>query len=132
MDHNSAPDVAVAAFCFGRRSNAGPQRARVSRLSIRLALMNHSLRNDALPPSSAAGLSGPAAAAQPGGDVQVAGELQQAAGEAAPPTELQRASLPKIIPFATLARCGEEIWIENEGQIYRLRKTRQGKLILTK
>jgi hemin uptake protein HemP len=40
--------------------------------------------------------------------------------------------LPKIIPFDTLARCGEEIWIENNGQIYRLRRTKQGKLILTK
>jgi len=40
--------------------------------------------------------------------------------------------LPKIIKFDSLARCGEEIWIECEGQIYRLRKTRQGKLILTK
>jgi len=39
---------------------------------------------------------------------------------------------PKIVPFQDLARCGEEIWIENEGQIYRLRKTKQGKLILTK
>jgi hemin uptake protein HemP len=42
------------------------------------------------------------------------------------------AALPKIIPFETLARCGEEIWIENNGQIYRLRRTKQGKLILTK
>lgn len=42
------------------------------------------------------------------------------------------AGLPKIIKFDSLARCGDEIWIENEGQIYRLRKTRQGKLILTK
>jgi hemin uptake protein HemP len=41
-------------------------------------------------------------------------------------------SLPKIISFESLARCGEEIWIENNGQIYRLRRTRQGKLILTK
>lgn len=40
--------------------------------------------------------------------------------------------LPKIIPFEQLARCGEEIWIECSGQIYRLRRTRQGKLILTK
>ncbi len=40
--------------------------------------------------------------------------------------------LPKIIKFESLARCGDEIWIESEGQIYRLRKTRQGKLILTK
>ena len=42
------------------------------------------------------------------------------------------AQLPKIIKFESLARCGDEIWIESEGQIYRLRKTRQGKLILTK
>ncbi|HBJ33415.1 MAG TPA: hemin uptake protein HemP [Planctomycetaceae bacterium] len=41
-------------------------------------------------------------------------------------------NIPKIIRFESLARCGDEIWIENEGQIYRLRKTRQGKLILTK
>lgn len=40
--------------------------------------------------------------------------------------------LPKIIPFDGLARCGDEVWIENAGQIYRLRRTRQGKLILTK
>lgn len=40
--------------------------------------------------------------------------------------------LPKLIRFESLARCGDEIWIENEGQVYRLRKTRQGKLILTK
>jgi hemin uptake protein HemP len=50
-------------------------------------------------------------------------------------SELTKASLtniPKIVRFESLARCGDEIWIENEGQIYRLRKTRQGKLILTK
>lgn len=40
--------------------------------------------------------------------------------------------LPKIISFESLARCGDEVWIENAGQIYRLRRTRQGKLILTK
>ena len=39
---------------------------------------------------------------------------------------------PKSIRFESLARCGEEVWIENNGQIYRLRKTKQGKLILTK
>ena len=43
-----------------------------------------------------------------------------------------QAQMPKIISFESLARCGEEIWIENNGQIYRLRRTRQGKLILTK
>lgn len=40
--------------------------------------------------------------------------------------------LPKIVSFDAIARCGEEVWIENGGQIYRLRKTKQGKLILTK
>jgi hemin uptake protein HemP len=40
--------------------------------------------------------------------------------------------LPKVISFSELCRCGEEVWIENEGQLYRLRRTRQGKLILTK
>jgi hemin uptake protein HemP len=40
--------------------------------------------------------------------------------------------MPKVIRFEELARCGEEIWIELEGKIYRLRRTRQGKLILTK
>lgn len=40
--------------------------------------------------------------------------------------------MPKIIRFDQLARCGDEIWIECNGQIYRLRRTRQNKLILTK
>ena len=40
--------------------------------------------------------------------------------------------LPKIISFSSLCRCGNEVWIENEGSLYRLRRTRQGKLILTK
>lgn len=48
------------------------------------------------------------------------------AGGAHPPHAL------KVVKFESLARCGDEIWIENEGQLYRLRKTRQGKLILTK
>jgi len=47
-------------------------------------------------------------------------------------TKASLTNIPKIIRFESLARCGDEIWIENEGQIYRLRKTRQGKLILTK
>ena len=38
----------------------------------------------------------------------------------------------KIIRFKDLARCGEEIWIEHEGKLYRLQSTRQGKLVLTK
>lgn len=49
-----------------------------------------------------------------------------------PPPADPRAMLPKIIPFTSLARCGDEVWIENQGQVYRLRRTRQGKLILTK
>lgn len=55
-------------------------------------------------------------------------------GTSAAPTSLAATSIqhPKIISFESLARCGEEIWIENKGQIYRLRRTRQGKLILTK
>ena len=39
---------------------------------------------------------------------------------------------PKIVAFNELCRCGDEVWIENGGQIYRLRRTRMGKLILTK
>ena len=39
---------------------------------------------------------------------------------------------PKIIAFNDLCRCGDEVWIENEGQIYRLRRTKLGRLILTK
>ncbi|QDT05491.1 hypothetical protein K227x_38910 [Rubripirellula lacrimiformis] len=38
----------------------------------------------------------------------------------------------KVIRFTDLARCGQEIWIEHEGQLYRLRQTRHGKLVLTK
>ena len=44
----------------------------------------------------------------------------------------EQLKLPKIIHFDELARCGEEIWLECAGQLYRLRKTRQDKLILTK
>ncbi len=40
--------------------------------------------------------------------------------------------LPKVIKFSELVRCGDEIWIEHLGQLYRLRKTKQDKLILTK
>ena len=39
---------------------------------------------------------------------------------------------PKIVQFDELTDKDEEIWIENNGQIYRLRRTKQGKLILTK
>ncbi|HAC91530.1 MAG TPA: hemin uptake protein HemP [Planctomycetaceae bacterium] len=42
------------------------------------------------------------------------------------------ARLPKIIRFDELSVCGDEIWIDNQGELYRLRRTKQGKLILTK
>ncbi len=57
------------------------------------------------------------------------------AAEAAPSPQSSPSGapvMPKIVKFDALARCGDEIWIENNGQIYRLRRTRQGKLILTK
>lgn len=38
----------------------------------------------------------------------------------------------KIVSFRSLCRCGDEVWIENDGTIYRLRRTKLGKLILTK
>jgi hemin uptake protein HemP len=60
-------------------------------------------------------------------------DAKQVAAETAPIVmSPSTGTLPKIVKFDALARCGDEIWIENEGQIYRLRKTRQGKLILTK
>jgi len=40
--------------------------------------------------------------------------------------------LPKIISFDTLSTCGEEVWIENNGELYRLRRTKLGKLVMTK
>ncbi|MCA9138677.1 MAG: hemin uptake protein HemP [Planctomycetales bacterium] len=38
----------------------------------------------------------------------------------------------KIVPFSQLAHCGDEVWIEYHGKLYRLQSTRQGKLVLTK
>jgi hemin uptake protein HemP len=48
------------------------------------------------------------------------------------PPGVEMGLLSKIIKFDSLARCGDEVWIENNGQLYRLRRTKQGKLILTK
>ncbi|MFO0923741.1 MAG: hemin uptake protein HemP [Pirellulales bacterium] len=45
---------------------------------------------------------------------------------------LKERMLPKILRFEELCRCGDEVWIELDGQLYRLRKTKQGKLLLTK
>ncbi|MFO0013555.1 MAG: hemin uptake protein HemP [Planctomycetota bacterium] len=60
-----------------------------------------------------------------------AGDRRRSEG-ASPRAERVEPRLPKIVPFRELCRCGEEIWIENDGELYRLRRTRQGKLILTK
>ncbi|KAA1260157.1 Hemin uptake protein hemP [Rubripirellula obstinata] len=38
----------------------------------------------------------------------------------------------KVIRFDDLAKCGDEVWIEHAGQLYRLRKTRHQKLVLSK
>ena len=40
--------------------------------------------------------------------------------------------MPKIIQFEDLVICGDEVWIQFKGQIYRLRRTKHDKLILTK
>lgn len=47
-------------------------------------------------------------------------------------TESPNLRIPKLVHFSDLCRCGDEIWIELDGQVYRLRKTKQNKLILTK
>jgi hemin uptake protein HemP len=54
------------------------------------------------------------------------------AGQADMSVAASHPPLPKIVPFSELARCGEEIWISHQGQLYRLQSTRSGKLILTK
>ena len=46
--------------------------------------------------------------------------------------EMAGTKLPKIISFQDICRCGDEVWIECDRQVYRLRRTKQGKLILTK
>ncbi len=38
----------------------------------------------------------------------------------------------KIVRFDDLTSCGDEVWIEYRGKLYRLQTTRQGKLLLTK
>ena len=55
-------------------------------------------------------------------------DSQEPVGDQEPPKPL----LPKIISFDEIARCGNEIWIENNGELYRLQKTKNGKLIMTK
>jgi hemin uptake protein HemP len=72
--------------------------------------------------------AGPRGVMEPVGDGDGLANDQNEAAE----TTGQAPQLPKIISFSALARCGDEIWIENNGQIYRLRRTKQDKLILTK
>ncbi|WP_246145907.1 hemin uptake protein HemP [Rubripirellula lacrimiformis] len=79
-----------------------------------------------------------AAAASPS-NLKAALEQEAALGQktvAATPVQQEvnpnHPALPKIVKFSDLARCGDEIWIEHENQLYRLRATRQNKLILTK
>ncbi len=62
-------------------------------------------------------------------DIDVGG---QATPDAENPPAPNVVKLPKLVAFSDLCRCGDEVWIENEGQIYRLRRTKLGKLILTK
>lgn len=74
---------------------------------------------------------------QRGAEEHLVGGGQGVGGEGVESREVVTSSsysgrLPKIIPFRELCRCGDEVWIENEGQLYRLRRTKQGKLILTK
>ena len=64
--------------------------------------------------------------------LEIPAELESISTEGIPISADAAARMPKIVKFDTLARCGDEIWIECNGQIYRLRRTRQGKLILTK
>jgi hemin uptake protein HemP len=58
-------------------------------------------------------------------------------GDIRPPSVGESTARPKqpirkIIHFRDLVRCGDEIWIEYEDKLYRLQRTRQGKLVLTK
>lgn len=58
------------------------------------------------------------------------GDLRSNAEPAEP--EPVSAVQPKIVRFEDLVVCGDEIWIQFQGQIYRLRRTKHDKLILTK
>ncbi len=80
-------------------------------------------------PATAPGSSTAAPATLP---AEAAGANAAVAGSPLAASSAFNSNIPKIVRFDSLARCGDEIWIENEGQIYRLRRTRQGKLILTK
>jgi hemin uptake protein HemP len=55
-----------------------------------------------------------------------------AAAHPAPPAERPRHAAPRRIPSGQLLSGGNELVIEHAGQEYRLRLTRNDKLILTK
>jgi hemin uptake protein HemP len=44
----------------------------------------------------------------------------------------QRGTMLNPMAFEELANGSDEVWIEGGGQLYRLRQTKQNKLILTK
>ena len=62
----------------------------------------------------------------------VEGSDDRLSADSSDPEMDKKPRTPKMVRFTELATCGDEIWIEHGGQIYRLRRTRQDKLILTK
>ena len=81
---------------------------------------------------SDSGTGGPAAMGPGQSDPGQSDPGQSGPSPAAGESAGAAASLPKIIPFSSLVRCGDEVWIEHAGSLYRLRRTKQDKLILTK
>tara|TARA_R110002049_G_scaffold285698_4_gene466901 strand:- start:762 stop:1046 length:285 start_codon:yes stop_codon:yes gene_type:complete len=69
---------------------------------------------------------------QPGPDQPVAPDSPCSSAQPTSGAQLESVVGTKVIEFEDLARCGNEVWIRNGGQLYRLQQTRQGKLILTK
>ena len=59
-------------------------------------------------------------------------DQQPAQQGSADPLGLPPHMQPRIVPSTELLRGKSEVWIEHLGQVYRLRQTRSGKLILQK
>ncbi len=57
---------------------------------------------------------------------------QRPDGQSQPPQQLPQQALPRIIPVEELLGQEDEVCILCGTQLYRLRRTRQGKLILYK
>lgn len=53
-------------------------------------------------------------------------------GDLLAPGDGTQATAPRLLSSETLLAGADEILIQHEGETYRLRRTRQGKLILTK